>query len=60
MFGERTSVDGSKARGWFPRCCVVEVSSCPDDNEEYTSSKSCDVKKTQWALSLLIYLLPWN
>lgn len=47
MFGERTSFDGSKSRGWFPRCCVVEVSSCPEDNEEYAYSRNSDLKKTQ-------------
>ncbi|XP_054263650.1 palmitoyltransferase ZDHHC6 isoform X1 [Macrosteles quadrilineatus] len=44
LFGERSSSDGSKARGWFPRCCVVEISACPD-NADFPQNAS--TKKTQ-------------
>ncbi|XP_046666690.1 palmitoyltransferase ZDHHC6-like [Homalodisca vitripennis] len=50
LFGERTSVsDGSKARGWFPRSCVVEISSCQDDKDDnyHHHPVSGDSKKTQ-------------
>lgn len=44
LFGERTSSScGSKARGWFPRCCVVELSAC----DECDSDSMEDDKKNQ-------------
>lgn len=60
MFGERTSSDGSNARGWFPSSCLVEISSCPEDKDEYLYSRSNNIKKAQWAFSVFwLFLLNW-
>lgn len=33
LFGERSPPCGKHDRGWFPRCCVVEITSLDEKND---------------------------
>jgi hypothetical protein len=46
MFGEKVpeNEDSKRVKGWFPRCCVVEVSA-PEDEVDQVNDVQDETKK---------------